>query len=102
LQSGSDIHSVAVNVVVFSNHFAKVNTDAKQHARVVRTLGVVAGELILHIKGGARRLDDARKFGDQPVASSVNDPAAMRFNQPPRGIPVLLECVERSFLISPH
>ena len=56
--------------------FASV-VDAEVDAPLGRNLGIARGHPLLHRDSAAHRIDHARKFQQQPVASGLDDPPAV-------------------------
>ena len=72
-----DIDAVAVDVVLVDDDIADVDPDAKLNALLGRDCHVARHHLALQLDGAPHRIDDARKFDKQPVASFTDDAPAV-------------------------
>jgi hypothetical protein len=94
---------VAKDVAVLGDHVAEIDADPKPDAPFVLQLGLAVEHAALDLGGAAHGIDNARKFGQQPVAGGFDDAAVvlsdLRVDQLPA---VRLEAFERALLIRPH
>jgi len=74
VQNNSSRH---VNVAFVDDDVAGIDAGAVLDAPVGRRIGVAFGHLALDLDGAAYRIDDARKFDQQTVASGLDDAAAI-------------------------
>jgi len=63
LQSGRDVHAVAVEVVTLDNEIAQMNADAKHHRLGIGQTRVQLGGCLLELNRSAQGVDRAREFG---------------------------------------
>ena len=102
-QARGDVDAIAEDVAIVRDDVADVNADAQLNPPGRRDIEVGAGHGKLDIDGTARRIDRAGKFSQHSVAGSPDDPAAMVHNLRIEQIhPVILELLDRSFLVQPH
>ena len=87
LQTRSDIHTVAEDVVLLDDHVAEIDADAKPDASLVWHLRFAVNHASLHLDRTAHCINDTRKFRQHTVASVLYGPAPMlldlRINQLP-------------------
>jgi hypothetical protein len=103
LQMGRDIHPIAKDVVLLSDHVTEVDPDAEPYPPLLGNLRLAVGHSPLYLGGTANCVDHAREFGQQPVAGVLYDTAAvfvdLRIDQFPE---VRLEPFVRPLLIRAH
>ena len=75
LQSGGDIHPVAVDVAILDDHIAEIDADAEDDPLMFGRLGIALGHALLHRHGAGDRSHDARELDQQAVASGLDNPA---------------------------
>ena len=91
-QSGGNVHTGPVQVVLFCNHVANVDANAKLHAPVFRNRGVAIRKLVLYLDGTANGIDDAVEFSDNAVSGGTEDATAMGDNRPLHHSTVRAQC----------
>ena len=103
LQPCRDIHTVAEDVVLLNDHVAEVDANAKLDPLIGGLLRIAIDHSTLDLGGAAHRVDHAREFREQAVASALYGPAPMLpdlgINQLPE---MRLEAFARPFLVRPH
>ena len=77
LHAVGDVHAVAVDVVAFDDHVAKIDADAELQPALERQGGVALGLLPLHLDRATQGIDDALELDQQAVAHGLDQPAAM-------------------------
>ena len=98
-----DIDAVAKDVATVADDVAEVDADAELDPLLLRDLGVALGHSLLHVDRATHRIDDARKFDQQPVAGGLDDAAAMLFDLRVAQLAAdRLQRGERAFLVRPH
>ncbi len=77
LQSGRDIHPVAVDIVVLDDHVAEIDADTKPNPPALGNIRVALRHSVLKRDGASHRVDDAGEFRDQAIARGLDDAALM-------------------------
>jgi len=77
LQPRSDIDPIAEDVVIFSNHVAKIDTDAEPDPPVLRHLRLSIHHRALDLHSAADGVHDTGKFRQQAVARVLYGAAPM-------------------------
>jgi hypothetical protein len=102
-EAGCDIDPVAKDVAILDNDIAHIDADAEFDAVVGLNAGVAPGHLALHVDRTAKRIDDAAKLDEQPVAGGfdqtalvlgdfrIEEIAPQRFEAPPSSAPISRE-----------
>ena len=67
-------HQVAVRLF---DDIAEMDANAELDAAILRNAGVALDHAGLNLDGAAHRVDHAAKFNEEPVASSLDDPAVV-------------------------
>jgi hypothetical protein len=81
LQSGGDIHAVAVDVVVFGNHnVAEIDSDPEYDPLIIRSRDVALGHPALHRNRTGDGLNDARELDQDAIAGGLDDAAPVFCN----------------------
>src|SRR3954453_6785487 len=71
------IHNVAVDVRAVWNHIADVDADAETECSVGRQVGIVGGQLLLHLHDTTHCPINAVEYQEEGVTSRVGDPATI-------------------------
>ena len=82
-EADSNVHAGAVKIVLFGNHIAEVNANAKLHSFVLGDGGVALRNLVLYLDSAANGLNDAGKLGDDAVPCAAEDVTVMGGDQTP-------------------
>src|SRR5262249_18050396 len=77
LDARSHIDAVAVNVVLFDDHVAKVDADPILDPLVSRQDCVAPGHVLLNDDRTSHRLERAVENGDEAVARGLDEPAVV-------------------------
>ena len=77
LETRGQIDMMAVDVVRRDDHIAEIDPHAELDAAALRHCGIAGEHQPLHLQGTANRVDHAAEFGERPVTSVFDDPAAM-------------------------
>jgi hypothetical protein len=72
------------------------------HLLTGRSVCILLGDRLLNLDGALHGVYSAGKIGKNAVARSVEDPNAMRGDQPINDDPVGRKSAKGSYLISPH
>ena len=75
LQSGRDVYAIAVDVAVFNNDVAEIDTDAEYDPLILRRCRVALGHALLHRDRARDGLNDAWELDQNTVASGLDDAA---------------------------
>ena len=77
-QASGDVHAIAKDVTVLDDDIAEVDADAHFDPALGRHLFVAGKHTALDFGRACDRVHDTLKFGQQPVAGVLDDPAAVR------------------------
>ena len=77
LQSGSDVHAVAIDIVGFDNDVAEVDADAQDDNRRRAVLVRRQSSRALNRERAIDRVDDARELDDRAIADQLHDAAVV-------------------------
>ena len=80
MQSGGDVDTIAVNIIVLDDHIAQVDADAYLHATVRGHPNVTHCDVTLCGNRTAHRVNDARELHQYPVTHQFDDTAAVLSN----------------------
>ena len=72
-QSRRDIHAVAIDVLPFDNHIAKVDANAEFELFFLRQFGVALRHRPLDFDGATDRVDHAGEFYQRAIAHELHD-----------------------------
>ena len=73
LKPRGDVDALAVPVRALDDHLAQIDADAHVDPVVLGEAGVPLRHSALDVDGAFDRVDDARKFGQKPVAHQLED-----------------------------
>jgi hypothetical protein len=76
-QARGDIDAVAKDVVVLDDDVTEIDPDPEADPAVLRHSGLAVDHRPLQLGGAAHRVDDAREFGQKPVAGGLYDAAGV-------------------------
>jgi hypothetical protein len=77
LKSGSNVHTVAVNVIRFYDDIAEIDAKAEHDASIFREISGAVDHLALDFDCAPYRVNDAGKLHERTVASIFDDPPVM-------------------------
>jgi len=92
LESGSNVYTVAVNVIRFYDDIAEIYAKAEYDTSIFREIGVTVDHPALDFDGAPYGVNDAGKLKERSVASILDDPSVVVANLGFDQIP--LKCVE--------
>ena len=72
-----DVDAISIDIVLVEDDVAEIDPDAKFDPLLLRDPSVAVGHRALHFDRAAHRIDNARKFDQQPVAGGLDDASAM-------------------------
>src|SRR5262249_29564115 len=102
-QALRDIHTVAEDVVLLSDHVAEIDADPKPDAPVVRHFWFAVDHPALNLHSAANGVYNTRKLRQEAIAGVLHNPATvlldLRIDKFPE---VCLEAFVRTFLIRTH
>ena len=102
-QARGDIHPIAEDIVLLSDHVAEIDADAEVDAAVFSHAGIAFGHPTLHLDRAAHRAYYARELSQQSVAGVLYGSASVfidpRINQLPE---MRLEPRVRALLVRAH
>jgi hypothetical protein len=75
-----DVHPVAEDVVLLSDHVAEVDADAELDPPLLGHLGLAIGHPSLHLDRAPDGIHSARELCEETVAGILYDPAAVRLD----------------------
>src|SRR5271165_951369 len=102
LQPGGDIDAIAEQVLSLDDDVSEMDADAEPHLLAGRTILVFLFNGALDRDSAFDRIDRAPKIGDDAVAGSIEDAAAMDGDQSVEYHPVGLQPAQRADLVQPH
>ena len=73
LKARGDVDALAVPVRALDDHLAQIDADAHVDPVVLGEAGVPLRHPALDVDGAFDRVDDARKFGQNPVTHQLED-----------------------------
>ena len=76
-QPDCDVHSIAVNVVLFNDNIAEIDADPKLDTPVGWCLCSSFAQTSLHLCRAGHGADYAREFCENPIASKFDNAALM-------------------------
>ena len=76
-ESRCDVDTVAIDLAAVLDDVAEIDPDTELDAPLVRHSDVAFGHLLLNLDGATHRIDNAGELDQQPVASRLNNAAAM-------------------------
>ena len=82
LQSGRDVHAIAVNFIPFLDDISQVDADAELHPAVLRQFGIAGLQLLLHSYGALDSVHHAAELSQHGVSGGIHHPAAMLPDEP--------------------
>ena len=97
-----DIDAIAEQIVVFYDHVAEIDPDAKLHLAAGRKRVVARLERLLDFDRAAHGFDGAREFGEHRIARGAHDAPAVKGNDSVDDGPVCGQHTYRAFLVVPH
>ncbi len=101
-QPGGDVDPIAEQIGAVDDNVANMDADAQPHRLVAVAAGIVRGDRGLHRNGALHGIDRAGEISDDAVAGGVEDPAAMRGDQPIDNGSARLQTGERADFIVRH
>jgi hypothetical protein len=103
LQTSSDIHPVAKDVVFLNDHVAEVDADPKSNALVPGHLGFALDHAALDLRDATHGVHNTRKLRQQAVAGILYGTAPVLLDLRIDQLPEMgLEPLMRPFLIRSH
>src|SRR5262249_40455941 len=103
LKACSDIHAIAVNIVIVDDDVAEVYANPKFDSLLDADPSIPLGHPTLHINGASNRVNHGRKFDQHAVSGCLDDPAPMFFDTwIDERLPMRLQLSERAFLVRAH
>jgi len=102
LQLSRDIDGIAEEMVALNDDVADVDADAEPHVLADRSISILLRYGVLHCDSALHGIHGAGEVSDEAIASRVEDPTAIRGDQPIDDDPVRRESAEGADLISPH
>jgi hypothetical protein len=103
LESRRDVNTIAVDVATVLDDVADINPNTELDAPLLRHSGVAFGHLVLNLDGAAHRVDNTGELNQKPVASRLNNAAAVLLDLGVGKLASkLLKRGESAFLIRPH
>ena len=79
-QARRDIHTVAEDVVLLSDHVAEIDADPQPDALVVRHFWFAVDHPTLNLHSAANGVYDTRKLRQEAIAGVLHNPAAVLFD----------------------
>jgi hypothetical protein len=76
-QSRRDVHAVAVEITLFDDHVAEIQSDPQNDCAVVRQRGIGILHRLLEIDSTLYRINGTREFRQGAVAHEVYDATAV-------------------------
>jgi hypothetical protein len=89
-------------VVALNDDVADVDADPELHVLTGRSIGILLGDSILHRDSTLHGVDGAGEISDEAIACRVEDPTAMRSDQPIDDCPISREDAKRAHLVPAH
>ena len=103
LEARRDVHAVAVDVLVFDDHVAEVDADAKAEPSILGSLGFVGGHAVLPGGSAGDGIHHAGELDQQAVSHQLDDAAAMPGDERLQNLSAQLgEAPKRAGLVRPH
>ena len=76
-EANSNVHAGAIKIVLFGDHIAQIDANAKPHPSVLGDGRVAFGNLVLDLESAANGLNDAGELGDEAVPRAAEDMTVM-------------------------
>jgi hypothetical protein len=103
LQARGDIYAVAENIAVVDDDVADMNPDPKFDTLGFGHANIAACHTALNLHGASDRIHRTGKFDEHPVASGLDDTAAvLRDLWVDKRLPARFKPGQRAFFICPH
>ena len=102
LQLSRDIDGIAEEMVALNDDVADVDADAEPHVLADRSISILLRYGVLHCDSALHGIHGAGEVSDEAVTRRVEDPTAMRGDEPIDNDPIRGEGAERADLIEPH
>jgi hypothetical protein len=80
LKSGSNVYTVAVNVIRFYDDISEIYAKAEYDTSILREIGVTVDHSALYFDCTPYGVNDAGKLKERTVASIFDDPPVMLAN----------------------
>ena len=101
-QAGRDIDGIADEVVALNYDVGDVDADPKPHLLTGRSISILLVYGFLHCDSTLHSIHGAGEVSDEAVARGVEDPTAMRGDEPIDDDPIRGEGAKGADLVEPH